>query len=63
MYKALTFARAKARQKLGFKNKYWNKILSLVQGNIEQYINMTEKQERVILSLHPITLQNKAAYV
>lgn len=35
----------------------------MVQGKIEQYINMTQKQKTAILSLHPTTLRNKAAYV
>lgn len=36
---------------------------SMVQEKIEQYINMTQKQKRVMVSFHPSTLRNTTGYV
>lgn len=62
LYKALTFARTKAREE-DLKTSIEIKHYLYGSGKIEQYINMTQKQKREMLPLHPTTLRNKAAYV
>lgn len=62
LYKALTFARPKAREE-DLKTSTETKHYLYSSGKIEQYINMTQKQKREMLPLHPTTLRNEAAYV